>query len=351
MNKESLNMKFIYAFFILFSSLSLYSASSEGLGIDTAHESESEQSTEESGSSKKKCARFIGRLKKMVDDESRKLNPTISWSNDYPNAFTIPDTNNEDFQKLLRDQSSVRDPRSALKSFLRQLNYYDFKKVSGKATKNCVHQHEYFTKDGSSLHLFERTGTLSEKFKAKKKEFQELLNLYDIQSGNVLELEEKYNSQKEEICKLKAKCDLQDQYLLLLKKNEWDLLVERDEILRRAVSSVSRKKRRSSVLTFGPTADDKTSGATVDNVDPHDLFSFVPHTLNQPVKKKKRRQKKAVPSQRKPALLDYSQLSEFSFPEVSPRTDSNPNSPEKGASDEDSEHGDEHGDRHFCQYI
>jgi len=89
---------------------------------------------------------FVQKLKNLVDD------PAIdgaTWTTDNA-SFVIQDP------QRLGEQLEKYFKSSKLKSFVRQLHFYGFKKTGGSRRENWVYNHKYFHRDGKLLHRLRR---------------------------------------------------------------------------------------------------------------------------------------------------------------------------------------------------
>lgn len=89
---------------------------------------------------------FVKKLKKLVDDP---IVDAATWS-DNGESFTIKEP------KRLIDQIEKYFTSSKLKSFVRQLHFYGFKKTGGSRSADWVYRHKYFQSNGKQAHKLRR---------------------------------------------------------------------------------------------------------------------------------------------------------------------------------------------------
>ena len=90
-------------------------------------------------------APFVQKLKDMLNDPAVK---SAVWSKDGTSAVF--------YQPLLTRQLSKYFNKSKIGSFVRQLNFYGFKKTQGKRDGKWVFTHPYFTRNGTAHHKVRR---------------------------------------------------------------------------------------------------------------------------------------------------------------------------------------------------
>ena len=356
-------MKFIYASLILFSSLSIYSASIYGASSGKTPSYEAgKQGAEETGAPEKRIKAFIKKLKGTIDQESSKEKgeQAIFFNKDeedgsYQICMPKPEKFLQAFVKYCCDHNFPLKKGMKKESLVRQLNFHGFKKVDKLGTKdqNWVYRHSQncFTPNGESLYKIERvSGSHSQQSRQLQEQGQKITKLRgrcNTLEGRCNTLEGGRASQAEEIAALRV--TMQNYGYLL------SLLTEKD-------SSLGRRKRKSSVPA--PVSKAHCDGALENSgqrkpvsrrFNPSSGLSLqqtpLPSSslgLNDPDsdgyfpqarKRTSMGKKNAVQSQKKPARLDYSKLSLdelLAVPDsvLDSAPDSNPSSPESDAHDE-----------------
>ena len=113
--------------------------------VPAALHDEDDSETDDEGSETAAPA-FIKKLKELIDDTEV---DSISWTDD-GNSFVIAEP------KRLSEQLIKYFKSSKLKSFVRQLHFYGFKKVGGTRFDDWTYNHKFFQRDGRLLHKLRR---------------------------------------------------------------------------------------------------------------------------------------------------------------------------------------------------
>jgi hypothetical protein len=113
--------------------------------VPAALHDEDESESDDEGSETAAPA-FIKKLKELIDDAEV---DSISWTED-GNNFVIAEP------KRLSEQLIKYFKSSKLKSFVRQLHFYGFKKVGGTRFDDWTYNHKFFQRDGRLLHKLRR---------------------------------------------------------------------------------------------------------------------------------------------------------------------------------------------------
>ena len=132
---------------------------------------------------------FIKKLYLMINE----CDNNIEWIDE--NSFIIhnPDKLHIDMKNYFKN--------SKIKSFVRQLHFYHFKKIGGTRYVNWIYSNKYFTKDGSMLDKIKRNTSNNN---------EELLEEINEINKRCKILEDKLKLQETEYQKLAKKLELQE---------------------------------------------------------------------------------------------------------------------------------------------
>lgn len=111
---------------------------------------------------------FIRKLKALVDDDDV---DGAYWSRDGSHVI-MPEPHSLSTQLAKYFKSSTK-----LKSFVRQLHFYGFRKTGGSRTMDWIYTHKYFTRDGGSMHKVRRKAHGADRQVRKLKKKVDTLNV------------------------------------------------------------------------------------------------------------------------------------------------------------------------------
>lgn len=142
---------------------------------------------------------FIKKLYLMINECN---NNNIKWVDNKSFIIHNPDKLHINMKNYFKN--------SKIKSFIRQLHFYRFKKIGGSRYDNWVYFNKYFTKDGSMLCKIKRNTSnnneelleeineinkrykiLEDKLKLQETKYQKLVNKLELQESKYKKLENK----------------------------------------------------------------------------------------------------------------------------------------------------------------